>query len=116
MASGGDGGFGQAEVQEIGDGGEYAVVAFHEARRVFFFRGVERDGPNFFVVGDAVDSGCDILSDFEVAVGESDGIDLALAGHIVGGGGSHHAGTDDEQVHRNAPVEGVWDSWQQKDP
>jgi hypothetical protein len=96
MASGGDGGFGQTEVQEVGDGGERSVVAFHEARGVFFFRGVERDGSDFFIVGDAVDSGSDILGALEVAVGESDGIDLALAGHIVGCGGSHHAGTDDE--------------------
>ena len=86
VASRGDGGFGQAEVQEVGNGGERAIVAFHKARGIFFFGGVEPDGANFFVVGDAVDAGGDLFGALEVAVGESDGIDVVLAGHIVGGG------------------------------
>jgi hypothetical protein len=51
-----DGGFCQTEVQAVGNGGERAIMAFHQARRFFFFRGVERDGSNFLVAGDAVDA------------------------------------------------------------
>ena len=85
MASGADGGFCQAEVQAVGNCGERAIMTFHQASGFFFFRGVERDGADFLVAGDAVDAGSDIFGALEVVVGESDGVDLALAGHIVGG-------------------------------
>src|SRR5208337_1125886 len=86
MASSADGGFCQAEVQTVGNGRECAVVTFHEASSVLLFGGVEPYGPDFLFVGDAVDAGSDIFRALEVAVSESDGIDVALAGHIVGRG------------------------------
>ncbi len=85
MATRADGGFCQAEVQEVGNRGERAIVAFHEASGFFFFGGVERDGADFLIGGDAVDAGSDVFGALEVIVGESDGVDLALAGHIAGG-------------------------------
>jgi hypothetical protein len=84
MATRADGGFCQAEIQEVGNRGERAIVAFHEASGFFFFGGVEGDGADFLAGGDAIDAESDIFGALEVVVGESDGIDLALAGHIVG--------------------------------
>jgi len=45
--------FGQTEVQAVRNGGERSIMAFI-SRAASFFRGVERDGSNFSVAGDAV--------------------------------------------------------------
>ena len=60
-------------------------MALHEASGVFFLGGVEPDGAHFLAGGDAVDANSDVFGALDVVVGESDGVDLALAGHIVGG-------------------------------
>ena len=100
VASGGDGGFGQTEVQAVRNGGERSIMAIHQSRRFFFFRGVERDGSNFSVAGDAVDACRNILRALAIAIGECYGVDVVLTGHVISSGGSHHSGTDDEQFHK----------------
>src|SRR5579862_1040959 len=99
MAAGFDRSLGQAKIQEVGDGGEGGVVSAHDFGGGGLAAGIERDGANFLARRDVVDARSDFFSTLEIAVGESDGVDLRLPRHIERSGGAHHAGTDDEKFH-----------------
>src|ERR1039458_3523203 len=63
-----DGGFGQPEVQTVGDGGERSVMAAHKLGGGPFTAGVERDGADFLIAGDPVYASGYFASAFGVAI------------------------------------------------
>jgi len=72
VASGGDGGLCEAQIEEVGNGGKRAVVAFHQTRRVSFLCGINAYGANFLFAGDVVNARGHFAGAFEICVGERD--------------------------------------------
>lgn len=99
MTAGFDRSFGQAKIEEVGNGGEGGIVSAHEFGGGFFIGGVELNGANLLFADDAVDAGGHFARTLPIGVGKRDRLDLGLPSHIVSGGRAHHARTNDQEFH-----------------
>ena len=90
---------GEAEVEEVGNGGEGCIVPFHEFGSSLPAGCVQRDSFDFPIAPQAIDACGYFPCTFHVGIGQGHSLDLSLPGHVVSCRRAHHPGTNHQQFH-----------------